>query len=72
MKNMWIVNNEASLKNEMTDIMILFVRNSQKCHQEQRWLRWEVGETWLRWEVGLQGEIYVHLKRYPASRLQYD
>lgn len=28
MKNMWIVNNEASLKNEMTDIMILFVRNS--------------------------------------------
>ena len=48
MKNMWIVNNEASLNNEMTDTIILLVRNSQKCHQEQRWLGWKVGETWLK------------------------
>lgn len=28
MKTMWIVNNEASLNNEMTSTMILFIRNS--------------------------------------------
>ena len=28
MKNMWIVSNEANLNNEMTNTMILFIRNS--------------------------------------------
>ena len=28
MKNTWIVSNEASLNNEMTNTMILFIRNS--------------------------------------------
>lgn len=67
MKNMWIVNNEASLNNEMTDTIILLVRNSQKCHQEQRWLRWKVGETWLKWEVGLQG--ICPLKEIPSFQI---